>query len=398
MSESSESFHIRTADPKATAGRLREKKCAGLIFGPANGWLTFVPYAELEPFQQLRMSGGFARHLSQALSATVLHYFYSEDYGWGFVLAREGAPDCKFVHWWLPKNVVERDGFDALALKPFAPPELIEALVENSGHAGDGEGPSAYRFAKLLGVPEYDWLSPDLVQSSTDEFVARGGKKIGAKPKSEASRIKLPASRKLAYPRSDLSAKEALAIVRPFMTEYESAWPLARIAGVGLNNEGRLENGEWVFTYCVAGSKMYIQVSLTHYGHLSFRSEGMGVPRRSCVPLATSEQLNWLDSFEIANIVGQQELPSEIDLALSSLSMDLEQDPTLPPIWRARRYSSRQDPNDHLATMEWFINALSGHVAIESFRVHSGDALAPVIRSRYRRRTKDGGWEEVDLD
>ena len=77
MSESSESFHIRTADPKATASRLRAVKCAGLIFGPANGWLTFVPYAQLKTFQRFRMSGGFARRLCRDLGATVLHYVYS---------------------------------------------------------------------------------------------------------------------------------------------------------------------------------------------------------------------------------------------------------------------------------------------------------------------------------
>jgi hypothetical protein len=48
--------------------------------------------------------------------------------------------------------------------------------------------------------------------------------------------------------------------------------------------------------------------------------------------------------------------------------------------------------------MEWFVDALSGHVALERFRVHSGDALAPVIRSRHRRRRTDGGWEEYKPD
>lgn len=393
MSESSESFHIRTADPKAAASRLRESKCAGLIFGPANGWLTFVPYGELKTFQQLRTSGSFARRLCRDLGATVLHYLYSEDYGWGFTLAREGAPDSRFAHWWLPENVVERDGFDASDFKPFAAPEAIEALLENSGQAMDA---AAYRFAKLLGLPAYEWLSPDLVQSSTDEFVARGGKKIGTKPRSEAERMVLPPSRRLALPRSDLSAKEALAIVRPLMTDYEPAWPLAQISGVGLNNEGRLRNGEWSFWYCAGGSKSYIRVSLAHFGHLRFESETMGVPWRSCAPLATAEPQNWLDSLEIANIIGQQELPGEIDLASGGLSMDLEHDPALPPVWTAERYSSHT--SDHLAVIKWFVNALSGHVAMESFKVYAGDALTPVIRSRHRKRTEDGGWKEFDLD
>lgn len=310
----------------------------------------------------------------------------------------EGAPDCKFARWWTPENVVDRDGFDAQMFRPFAAPEAIVALVDDAGQAPDVGGPPAYRFAKLLKLPAFEWLSPDLVQDSTDEFVAQGGRQIGTKPESEAGRVVLPASRRLTLPRLDLSAKEALAVVRPFMTEYESALPLAEISGVGLDSEGRLRNGEWNFQYCVGGSKTYIRVSLAHFGHLRFESETMGVPWDSCVPLATVEPQAWLDSLEIANIVGQQELPSEIDWTSSDLSMDLEHRPTLWPAWRVARYASRQDVDDHLATIEWFVDALSGHVVIESFKVHAGDALAPVIRSRHRRRTKNGGWEEFELD
>jgi hypothetical protein len=43
MSEFSISFHIRFGDGHEEL--LRAAKLSGVTFGPANGWLTFVPYA-----------------------------------------------------------------------------------------------------------------------------------------------------------------------------------------------------------------------------------------------------------------------------------------------------------------------------------------------------------------
>jgi len=38
------------------------------------------------------------------------------------------------------------------------------------------------RFAELLGLPAYEWLSPHLVQDDTPHFLAHGAREIGTKP------------------------------------------------------------------------------------------------------------------------------------------------------------------------------------------------------------------------
>jgi hypothetical protein len=45
MSEFSISFHIRLGDGHEVSKLLPAAKLSGVTFGPANGWLTFVPYA-----------------------------------------------------------------------------------------------------------------------------------------------------------------------------------------------------------------------------------------------------------------------------------------------------------------------------------------------------------------
>ena len=48
VSEFSSSFHIRTTSPTDTEQRLGKAKLSGLVFGPKNDWLTFVPYPDAD--------------------------------------------------------------------------------------------------------------------------------------------------------------------------------------------------------------------------------------------------------------------------------------------------------------------------------------------------------------
>jgi hypothetical protein len=97
VSEFSSSYHIRTADPREAERRLRRAKISGVVFGPANGWLTFVPYANLPALQRRADSGHFALDLSRVTDSAVLHYRYGEDHGWTFALARPRAPFNRFA-------------------------------------------------------------------------------------------------------------------------------------------------------------------------------------------------------------------------------------------------------------------------------------------------------------
>ncbi len=93
MSEHSESYHIWTEDAARTLQRLRMLRTAGLVFGPRNSWLTFVPYEHSAGYRNSFGHLGFARELSRGLDATVLYYLFSEDYGWSFGLYASGRSE-----------------------------------------------------------------------------------------------------------------------------------------------------------------------------------------------------------------------------------------------------------------------------------------------------------------
>ena len=96
MSEFSVSYHIRLAEGIDAQKLLRQAKAAGIVFGPANGWLTFVPYAGLAAYRSAG-EARFADYLSNLTGLPVLYYCYAEDHGWSFALADGVRPLVQFA-------------------------------------------------------------------------------------------------------------------------------------------------------------------------------------------------------------------------------------------------------------------------------------------------------------
>jgi hypothetical protein len=199
MSEFSISYHVRVGERREVQKVLREAKLSGVIFGPANGWLTFVPYADSA---QYRNADGprFADRLSRLTGLAVLHYCYAEDHGWTFALARVDRPLVQFACWWDPRPTVERDQFDPLALAPFASLELLEPLLRSFESKEAMTAQPAYGFSELLGLPAYQWLSPEHAQHHTQDLLEQGGRKLGTRPAGAATRLRLPPNRKIELP------------------------------------------------------------------------------------------------------------------------------------------------------------------------------------------------------
>ena len=148
MSEVSESYHIRTLDPNATMAALRKARLSGVLFGPGNGWLTFVPYEDLKAYRDGASFEAFTRQLSRILNATVLHYSYAEDYGWTFGLVLSDGILSRFACWWYPEPNVERDEYDPEAFSSLGPIEALEPIVQQVDVGGSLNGGQAYRFAE----------------------------------------------------------------------------------------------------------------------------------------------------------------------------------------------------------------------------------------------------------
>jgi hypothetical protein len=66
MSEFSISYHIRMENPRDMQQRLRQSKIGGIVFGPADSWLSFVPYENLPAYER-RGDSNFAQYLAQIL-------------------------------------------------------------------------------------------------------------------------------------------------------------------------------------------------------------------------------------------------------------------------------------------------------------------------------------------
>src|SRR5262249_19555634 len=154
------SLHIRTADAGKTEQALLKAGYRGLLFGPRNGWVTFVPYADGDP--GIDQHAGFAPKLSEATGSTVLHYTSAEDHFWSFAVVHAGQVTCMFACGWDPKLEVSRERLDVAAVEALAPSADIERFLHDRTYQGR---PSAYEFAEALGLPAYQWLSPPLVES-----------------------------------------------------------------------------------------------------------------------------------------------------------------------------------------------------------------------------------------
>lgn len=163
MSEFSESYHLRTSDTNAAISLLKRAGRKGYVLPASEGWVSFV--AERNNFEP-------DAAIIQANEGLLLHYVSAEDHGWSFSLFDAAAEKCRFACQW--ENDVEIDPsryapetlerlrveFDSGELMRIVSLDTIDAVVE--------EAPSR-RFAELMKLPHYEWLSFDYVARDVQE-------------------------------------------------------------------------------------------------------------------------------------------------------------------------------------------------------------------------------------
>lgn len=205
MSEFSESVHIRTSDSAKTESLLVKQGHKGLVFGPQNSWLTFVPFPDEDDYSEANLIAVANKILKEA-DDLVLHYTFAEDHMWSFTVLKPNHPPGMFVAGWDPEPEVWRDRLDLSVFENIATPKQIEpllkveampALPENldiedlsemnpdelerlmsSLQVGGGRK-NAYEFAELLALPAFKWLSPRYVERDTEQFIEDGARLIG---------------------------------------------------------------------------------------------------------------------------------------------------------------------------------------------------------------------------
>lgn len=274
MSETSESYHIRTTDPKSMIGQLRAEGLAGIVFYSDAQWLTFVPYDHGGNFPGIHMD-----NIVRCARAPVFWYLYSEDYGWGFRIAGPEFNPVTLEFGW--NEAAESSQPDVLhtAFKQLdLDAEQITAIDGLLAEAikSDVESPTAYRIAAILKLPAYKWLSPNYVTVDTDDFVKSGGRRIGRKPKQNSRRIATPANRTIKIPDRGVTAREAFEFINPIMTEFGTEWFPVGIScsGIGVDRNGRLRDGTyWTIDCRSRQTDGYVTVDLWPDGRLFFKGE-----------------------------------------------------------------------------------------------------------------------------
>jgi hypothetical protein len=385
MSEFSISYHVRIGDCHEVQKLLRQAKLSGVIFGPANGWLTFVPYADSVKYRKAD-GPNFADYLSRLTGLPVLHYCYAEDHGWTFALARADCPLVQFACWWDPRPTIERDQFDSLALAPFVASELLEPLLRSFDHKEAMQEQPAYRLAELLGLPAYKWLSPELAQEHTQDLLDQAGRKLGTKPAGAATRLRLPPNRHIALPQPYLSAREALDLIVPFMAQFKPPWSLTMLSTYGFRlPDGR---GIWQARWRYGDSGDTVQVVLMQDGRLSFRADTTPSYATDGLMKAMDLPDKWLDSTDIAAIMARLPVPN--GFAGSSLgAMTLRSFIDHPHLWEILIPGDR-NADKPFASWTIYLDAVSGDVLAEQLGRKVDYEIVPA-----RLRLKNADWMDV---
>lgn len=162
MSEFSESYHLRSISQNDGVELLRRAGLKGFVFPPANAWVTIV--AEGAPYEP-------NKKLITANTGVLLHYMYAEDHGWAFSVYSGSEPAVEYGCYWEGDLVIDDSALDLGRLCELVGPcaggeaelclEKIRDVLCPQSHdeVFEGDGPPAYRFARLLGLENYRWLS-----------------------------------------------------------------------------------------------------------------------------------------------------------------------------------------------------------------------------------------------
>jgi len=380
---------------------------SGLLFGPANGWLTFVPYPHSEGLPDIHDAVGASSAIALAAGETVLQYEYAEDHGWSFTLVTPNQSMATFACGWDQEPPSVFDNLDRSALDGIVAATAIEPFLVASSAADDGT-PHAHGFAERLGLPAYRWLSPDYVEKDTQHFINAGARKMGRKPAKPAT-TKLPSPSKLDLPKPGLTAREALTQLKPMLKWCHPPWTLRMVSGSSRRG--------WDFRYYNSELGETVQGYLFPNGNVSFKSLGREpsmsdeeIARRRAalradpryadlvkeaeaatagppIPIALPD--NWFDSNEVLAIAETVEAPEEVDN--TSLDWHLTLQCGRPARWHVR---ARADSNATKLSWTIELDAQTGKLLRQ---VLSRGGVGPdswIIRP-WRQRIEGGPWKDV---
>jgi hypothetical protein len=422
VSEFSSSFHIRTTSPTDTEWRLREAKLSGLVFGPKNGWLTFVPYRDTDGITGSHDDAGTANAIAATTGETVLYFQFAQDHGWSVAMVKPGQFLGLFSCAWDHEPIAVHDNLDRQVLEEIVHAPSLEQFLRET-EPSVNKTPLAFGFAEAIGLPAYRWLSPRYIEKHTQHYVDAGARKIGRKP-APAPTTALPSPVKLELPKADLTAREALALLLPIMTWCRPPWTLRMVSGS--SRQG------WDFRYFNPVLRETVQSYLFPNGNAGCRSLGRAPAEISiskeeiaqriaamrsdpkfasmlddpelakavkeiesgeaAPPMPTALPDQWLDSDKILAIADGLQPPDELGSIslIRSLSLECSRDP--PARWRVRSMAENRNINKLDWTIEF--DAQTGKLLREVLSRPGKGRESWIIRP-WRERTEGGSWRDL---
>jgi hypothetical protein len=168
MSEYSESYHLRSEDQTDGVRLLNRAGVNGLVYPPANGWVTIL--ADGEPFS-------FNNELLQTNQAGLLYYWCAEDHGWGFAIFEGDRLVSQYLCEWEKGIRIDDTQLNMPAICDWLRSVGIEGDLEAhltgmlypDKEAERRAGLPAHRFAGWLQLGQYEWHSYEYMAPEFDE-------------------------------------------------------------------------------------------------------------------------------------------------------------------------------------------------------------------------------------
>jgi hypothetical protein len=191
-------------------------------------------------------------------------------------------------------------------------------------------------------------------------------------------------------PRRDLSAREALPLIRAHVVDAEAPWYGHLVFAEGaVDRNGRLMVGlgAWLLSYKMASSSKVCSASLGSWGRISFRES---------VPLVALPRLflldsDWLDSTAITDVVAREPLIEGMGETYS-LGMSMRAAET-GLFWKVDRIF-RDRSTQSILTHQFIVEAYQGDIAgegVERVDTDGGKQL------RARSRSKGEDWRDLEV-
>jgi hypothetical protein len=201
MSEFSESYHLQADDQQDGVHLLQRAHLDGFVFPPQRGWVTIIPRSEF---------GETPDDLVEANEGWLLRYLLDQDAGWMFqvytgpILA--SCYECRWLDWNDPEQrikvdasgvdvevvwtLTQRHNYDPqlLQLQRILHPRIVRRTSQETGEhyddfvdwpAGETLDNVAHAFARLVGLPHYEWLRWRDDARDDQEWIQHGAVRAG---------------------------------------------------------------------------------------------------------------------------------------------------------------------------------------------------------------------------